>query len=149
MKWEPGDPKIAAVFSERRGTSIGRERGRVSPLLGSPTAPVPVFPAALGLWGCLCPTTRRESRAKRGRWPGCGLVGSTVLSAGESFLLFLSAGSFRNSSVVGRSRREPDRPVRKVQDLCKRVSLCWAELPAGAVLLHFQNDTHPQCLNLR
>lgn len=50
MKWEPGDPKIAAVFSERRGTSIRRERGRVSPLLGSPTSQVPL--SLLQHWGC-------------------------------------------------------------------------------------------------
>lgn len=66
---------------------------------------------------------------KGGRWPW--LVAGTMLSAGESLLLFVSACSFRNSSVVGKSRREPDRPIQKVQDLHERVSVHWAELPAG------------------
>ena len=146
MKWESGDPKIAAVFSERRGTSIGRERGSavVPPGVSSPTGPH--LSCSVGAVGMLVPC-RGEGEACEGK-EVAGLVGSTMLSAGGSFLPFLSACSFGNSSVVGRSRREPDRPIQKAQDLCERAPLCWAELPAGAVLLHFQNDTHPQFLDL-
>lgn len=66
MKWESGDPKIAAVFSEQRGISIRRERGSAiaPPRVSSPTGPH--LSCSVGAAGMLVPH-RGEGEECEGR----------------------------------------------------------------------------------